>query len=110
MVVITPARPSCAGGQEDAPGERVDRGASHQRVVAAVAVDGGQIGEVGHQHQHDRDLVEMLGKATRSLGGSLGDGRGLGQCLGCSRSRSVTAAHGVRPAPTWARYSYHPGR
>ena len=86
------------GRQQDAPGERVDRGAAHHGVVVDVAVDGGQPGQVGQEHQHDRNLVEVLGEPTRALGSGRGQAGGVGHAPGALSSRSVTAAHGVSPA------------
>ena len=109
MVVMTPASPSARGGQQDAPGEGVDRRPADQGVVVGVPVDGGQPGEVGQEHQHHRYLVEVLGEPARTRAAVSAIAAAPSIAVR-SRRRSVTTAHGVSPAPTWARYSYHPGR
>ena len=57
-------------GEQDAPRERVDRRAADERVAVEVAVDGGEVAQVGEQHeQHGRE-VEVLGEARSGLGGT----------------------------------------
>ena len=50
------------GGEQQAPRERVDRRAAHHRVAVEVAVEGGEVAQVGEEDQQHRRLVESLGE------------------------------------------------
>ena len=61
-----PAQSFGACRQQQAPHEGVHRGPAHEGVAVEVAVDGGQLAQVGEHHEERRDLVEVLGEPARA--------------------------------------------
>jgi hypothetical protein len=86
------------GREQEAPRERVDRRAADQRVPVEVAVEGGEVAEIGGEHQEQRHLVELLGEPRRGrtplreLAGAC-PRRGLGVAVGDGRERREPGLH-----------------
>ncbi len=108
-MVNTPPEADVVRGEQQAPRERVDGRAADQRVAVEVAVEGGEVAQVGEEHEQHRHLVEELGEARRRRA-ALAANSGARARAAASASRSVTAANGVSPASICGRYSYQPGR
>ena len=78
-----------AGGEQDAPAERVDRGPAGDRHAADGAVHQGDAAQVGGDGQHDRHRLDACRSAA------------FGACGTSAGSRSSTTLYGVMPS--WAR-------
>ena len=59
-------------GEQDAPGEGIDRRATHELVAVEVAISRRKCAEIGDDHEQGRCAIKRLGK---SLGRRLGFGR-----------------------------------